>query len=216
MRSVSCVLLRHYITLFRVSNRVPLSTFRTISEAGAGPRPHLPRLRPRAGAELRAPAKGASPVRAPASPLTPCESTDGICWLKGSFKAVETTILQTRAAEALRGRAPAPEGPTGREGPAERPGTAGEGSHLRPGWLRPARIRRTRTGSPSRQLSAVDTRRICPPCTEKRRSSGATALAAYPASPHRCLGPGEPRPAGAHPLHDPAVYLHPVPVHGWP
>lgn len=103
---------------------------------------------------------------------------------------METQIFPTRAAKAL------------------------GGSHLRPGWLRPARIRRTRSGSPSRQLSAVDTRRICPPCTEKRRSSGATALPAHPASPYRCPGLGKPRPAGAHPLHDPAVYLHPVPVHG--
>lgn len=105
--------------------------------------------------------------------------------------------------------------PGGPHTPAERPGAARGGSHLRPGWLRPARIRRTRRGTPSRQLSAVDTRRICPPCTEKRRLSGATALAAHPAIPYRCPGPGKPRPAGAHPLHDPAVYLHPVPVHGW-
>lgn len=61
----------------------------------------------------------------------------------------------------------------------------------------------------------MDTRRICPPCTEKWHSSGATALPAHPASPYRCPGPGKPRPAGSHPLHDPAIYLHPVPVHGW-
>lgn len=101
------------------------------------------------------------------------------------------------------------------------PGRAAvRGRYLRPGWLLPARIRRTRSGRPSRQLKAVDTRKICPPCTEKRRSSGTSHPdGRYPPFPPVTAARGETvrgQPAaGAHPLHDAAVYLHPVPVHGW-
>lgn len=72
-------------------------------------------------------------------------------------------------------------------------GEAGRGRYLRPGWLLPARIRRTRSGRPSRQLSAVDTRKICPPCTEKQRSSGATELPTLPAAtgPPVTAAPGQ-------------------------
>lgn len=115
-------------------------------------------------------------------------------------------------------RARGPRRPEAAPGRAER--GRGKGRYLRPGWLLPARIRRTRSGRPSRQLSAVDTRKICPPCTEKLRSSAGTALPAQPATgPAATAARGELRraqpTAGAHPLHDPAVYLHPVPVHGW-
>lgn len=115
-------------------------------------------------------------------------------------------------------RARGPRRPEPAPGSAER--GRGKGRYLRPGWLLPARIRRTRSGRPSRQLSAVDTRKICPPCTEKLRSSAGTALPAQPATgPAATAARGEVRraqpAAGAHPLHDPAVYLHPVPVHGW-
>lgn len=111
--------------------------------------------------------------------------------------------------------------PAGRLPPAAAPAGAQVprmGAHLRPGWLLPARIRRTRSGRPSRQLRAVDTRRICPPCTDKGRSSGATALPTQPADtagPPATAARREVSAAGAHPLHDAAVYLHPLSVHGW-
>lgn len=55
------------MTVFRVSNRVPLSTFGSIFEAAAGPRPHLPRLQPEAGA-AEGTGEGTQPGSCPSVP----------------------------------------------------------------------------------------------------------------------------------------------------
>lgn len=112
--------------------------------------------------------------------------------------------------------------PESAQGPARpsrgSPGGAGvrRGRYLRPGWLLPARIRRTLSGRPSRQLRAVDTRRICPPCRGNGARQPLRLPAPLPAGGARRAEPSTAQPgADAHPLHDPAVYLHPVPIHGW-
>lgn len=172
---------------------------------------------------LRAQGTRAQELTAGGSPGTPPHSvfprkwdTDNVFWLEKPSKNIgNARFLSSEAFRcSVKGqRRAGPGGPRTRprtvallpDSPGGRAG-ARQGHYLRPGWLLPARMRRTLSGRPSRQLSAVDTRRICPPCKE-RRSSGAAAR----------QGTARPSPArlGAHPLHDAAVYLHPVPVHGW-
>lgn len=73
--------------------------------------------------------------------------------------------------------------------------------------LRPARIFCTRKGRPRRQLRAVDTLRIWPPCQgcgwarRERTSDGEAHFPPPPALPR------------THPFHDPAVHLHPLSRH---
>lgn len=84
--------------------------------------------------------------------------------------------------------------------------------YLRPGVLRPARIFCTRKGRPRRQLRAVETLRIWPPCQgcgwegRERTSDRNTLLPSL-----GCSATGS-RPR-THPFHDPAVHLHPLPGH---
>lgn len=83
--------------------------------------------------------------------------------------------------------------------------------------LRPARIFCTCKGRPRRQLRAVETLRIWPPCAARvrvrRQERGCQtgrlrSLRPGPLSPPLGLRPR------THPFHDPAVHLHPLPGHG--
>lgn len=141
----------------------------------------MPRSRPGAGARPRAASagglRGARRNHAPA-PRGARSLRDASEPLKGPLEAVEIhgacSAFQTDASPGVCWAQPA-----ARQGLAHhvrrprcrRPGTTvprgsprasagGEGRYLRPGWLLPARIRRTRSGRPSRQLRAVDTRKI--------------------------------------------------------
>lgn len=86
--------------------------------------------------------------------------------------------------------------------------------YLRPGVLRPARIFCTRKGRPRRQLRAVDTLRIWPPCPGRgcgeEREHQTRKLCPWPRPGPPPLGP----PLSTHPFHDPAVHLHRLPCHG--